>query len=73
MSPRVPRMTSSEMIKFLERRGFKQFRQSGSHLVMKKAGDATAIIPVHSGKILGVGLVKKILSDAEIPEEEVRR
>lgn len=72
MSPRIPRMKSVEMVKLLENHGFKKFRQSGSHLVMKNETERTAVVPVHVGKILGVGLVKKILSDAEIPEEEVR-
>lgn len=34
--PRLPRISSREAIRVLERLGFEQVRQTGSHVVMKK-------------------------------------
>ncbi len=73
MSPRLPRMTASDLVALLEIHGFALVRQKGSHLVMQNASGKTAIIPMHSGKILGPGILKTILKNAGIPEEEVRR
>ncbi|WP_219724606.1 type II toxin-antitoxin system HicA family toxin [Fischerella thermalis] len=35
--PKLPRISSKEAIRVLERLGFEQVRQTGSHVVMKKA------------------------------------
>jgi len=35
MSPRLPRVTAAEVIRVLERIGFVQVRQSGSHRIFK--------------------------------------
>ncbi len=40
---------------------------------MQNFSGKTAIIPIHSGKILGPGILKTILKNAGIPEEDVRR
>jgi predicted RNA binding protein YcfA (HicA-like mRNA interferase family) len=34
--PKLPRISSGEAIRSLERLGFEQVRQTGSHVVMKK-------------------------------------
>ena len=34
--PRLPRISSKQAIKALERLGFEQTRQTGSHVIMKK-------------------------------------
>ncbi len=34
--PRLPRISSREAIRALERLGFEQVRQTGSHVVMKR-------------------------------------
>ncbi|MBD2442398.1 MAG: type II toxin-antitoxin system HicA family toxin [Dolichospermum sp.] len=34
--PKLPRISSKEAIRALERLGFEQVRQTGSHVVMKK-------------------------------------
>jgi predicted RNA binding protein YcfA (HicA-like mRNA interferase family) len=34
--PKLPRISSKEAIRSLERLGFEQVRQTGSHVVMKK-------------------------------------
>jgi predicted RNA binding protein YcfA (HicA-like mRNA interferase family) len=48
--PRPPRLSSRETIRVLERLGFEQIRQTGSHVVMKKEtpdGVVGCVVPVH--------------------------
>lgn len=47
---KLPRISSREAIRALERLGFEQIRQTGSHVVMKKAtekGEIGCVVPVH--------------------------
>ncbi len=48
--PRLPRISSRKAIRALERLGFEQVRQTGSHVVMKKAtkeGRIGCVVPIH--------------------------
>ena len=48
--PRMPRISSKEAIRALERLGFEQVRQTGSHVVMKKEikdGKIGCVVPLH--------------------------
>jgi predicted RNA binding protein YcfA (HicA-like mRNA interferase family) len=61
MSPRLPRITASELIRALHRDGWFDVRQSGSHLVLRHATKpGRVVVPWHSGAILK----PKILADA---------
>ena len=68
--PKLPTVTASEAIKVLEKIGFQKTRQKGSHLRMKHEDDRVVTIPVHQGKTIGKGLLRKILRDAELSVEE---
>jgi predicted RNA binding protein YcfA (HicA-like mRNA interferase family) len=48
-----------EVIKKLQAEGWKEVRISGSHHILQKAGKSVPV-PVHSGRELGIGLVRKI-------------
>lgn len=56
------------MVAALKRAGFEIIRQRGSH-VFHPDGRAT-VVPVHTGEDLGPGLLRKILRDAELGQEE---
>jgi predicted RNA binding protein YcfA (HicA-like mRNA interferase family) len=48
--PKLPRISSREAIRALERLGFEQVRQTGSHVVMKKItkeGEIGCVVPIH--------------------------
>lgn len=45
-------------------------RQKGSHVQMQHEDGRLVTIPVHAGKIIGKGLLHKILRDAELTREE---
>nr|WP_308417759.1 type II toxin-antitoxin system HicA family toxin [Microcystis aeruginosa] len=55
----------------LERLGFEQVRQTGSHVVMKKqteGGEIGCVIPMH--RELKVGTLSGILKQAQVTVEE---
>lgn len=53
-------MTGKEMIKRLQKDGWKLERVNGSHHIMNK-GDKNVSVPVHSGKDLKPGTLNSIL------------
>lgn len=69
--PKMPRISSREAIRALERLGFEQVRQTGSHVVMKKEteeGAVGCVVPVH--RELKVGTLSGVLKQAQITVEE---
>jgi predicted RNA binding protein YcfA (HicA-like mRNA interferase family) len=69
--PKLPRISSREAIRALERLGFDRVRQTGSHVVMKKKnleGDIGCVVPIH--KELKVGTLSGILKQAQVTIEE---
>jgi predicted RNA binding protein YcfA (HicA-like mRNA interferase family) len=69
--PRMPRISSKEAIRSLERLGFEQVRQTGSHVVMKKEteeGEIGCVVPLH--RELKVGTLSGILKQAQVMIEE---
>jgi len=58
------------VIKALEKIGFVQIRQKGSHLFMRHPDGRTTLITVHPGEDIGKGMIRKIMNDAKITREE---
>ncbi|MFZ0335976.1 MAG: type II toxin-antitoxin system HicA family toxin [Candidatus Acidiferrales bacterium] len=61
-----------ELIHFLVRHGYRESRQSGSHLILEHPARKTLVIPVHA-RDLPKGLFLRILKDAGFTLEEFRR
>ncbi len=68
---RLPRIKGKELIRALERAGFAVVRTRGSHFLLKHEDGRTTTVPVHAGEIVGPGLLRSILSDAELTVEEL--
>ncbi|MBP0027241.1 type II toxin-antitoxin system HicA family toxin [Roseofilum sp. Guam] len=69
--PKLPRISSREAIRALERLGFEVVRQTGSHIVMKQTteeGKIGCVVPLH--KELKIGTLSGILRQAQITVEE---
>ena len=69
--PKMPRISSREAVRALERLGFEQIRQTGSHVVMKRVteeGKIGCVVPMH--RELKIGTLKGILKQAQITVEE---
>ncbi|MBI2076292.1 MAG: type II toxin-antitoxin system HicA family toxin [Candidatus Aenigmarchaeota archaeon] len=69
---KLPRVTANEIIKILEKKGFRLARQSGSHKIYKNMEGKRVTVPYHSGKILHPKVLKSIIRDAEISDDELR-
>lgn len=65
--PRLPRLSSREAIRALERLGFEQIRQRGSHIVLRR-GSVTCVVPQR--RELKLGTLSSILHQADIGVEE---
>ena len=64
--PKLRRATSEETIRALERLGFAQIRQKGSHVVLKKQmaeGEIVCVVPLHSQQ-LAIGTLRSIIRQA---------
>ncbi|MEH2316135.1 type II toxin-antitoxin system HicA family toxin [Nostoc sp.] len=77
--PKLPRVRASEVIGVLERLGFVQVRQRGSHVILKKqlveegegqkVIEVACVVPLHR-KTIAVGTLKSILNQARVSVEE---
>lgn len=62
-----------EVVRILEKLGYIQKRQTGSHLIMKNTSvNRTIAVPMHT-KELKKGLLRGIIKEAESTEEEFRK
>ena len=65
--PKLPRVSGREALAALERLGFVQARQRGSHVVLRK-GSKGCVIPLHDE--LAVGTLRSALRQADVTVEE---
>ena len=62
-------ISPKNMVKLLNKLGFSETRQKGSHKSFRHADGRTTVIPFHD-EDLGRGLLRKILKDIEISPDE---
>jgi len=68
---RLPRLKGRELVRLLEKIGFKIVRTRGSHFSLKHADGRGTTVPVHAGEIIGPGLLRSILRDVELSVEDL--
>ena len=68
--PKLRPAKSDEVTRILERLEFTCIRKSGSHAVYHHADGRWTTVPIHKGKDLGKGILRKILKDTKITVEE---
>jgi predicted RNA binding protein YcfA (HicA-like mRNA interferase family) len=73
MSEKLPRITANEIIKIVEKMGFRFSRQSGSHKIYKNDEGKRVTIAYHSGKILHPKVVKSILVDTGLSVDDFKK
>ncbi len=70
--PKLTRVSGKETVRALERLGFRQVRQRGSHVVMKKTTpegySVGCVVPLH--RELAIGTLRGILRQAQITPDE---
>ena len=59
-----------EVLRALKRAGFEKIRQRGSHVRLQHPDGRVVTVPIHPGKEIGRGLLRKILRDAELSVDE---
>ena len=70
---KLPLLSSKELICVLRKLGFEEIRQKGSHKYFKHPDGRATVIPFHSGRDIGRGLLKRILNEIEIDREKFLR
>ena len=69
----LPHIKPRQLIRALEKRGFQLLRKSkGSHWQFEYPDGRRTTVPVHKGKDIGPGLMRKILRDIEVDVKEFR-
>ncbi len=67
---KLPLVDAKTLIKILVLKGYRQIRQSGSHVQFKDDLGTLITVPIHSGKDIGRGLLRKIIRDMELTRDE---
>ncbi|MDO8554939.1 MAG: type II toxin-antitoxin system HicA family toxin [Candidatus Micrarchaeota archaeon] len=67
---KLPLVNAKTIIKILVLKGYKQVRQSGSHVQFKNDKGILITVPLHPGRDIGRGLLRKIIRDMELTREE---
>jgi len=70
---RLPRLKGKEIVRLLEKLGFRVVRTRGSHTFLRHSDGRATVVPVHSGETIGPGLLRAILRDAEITTEDLEK
>lgn len=68
--PRLPNLSGKEIVRALSKVGYQEIRQRGSHIRLSCPHKKSITIPDH--KILGRGLLRKILRDTELSVKDFR-
>jgi len=68
--PKLRPAKPEEVQRVLEKLGFQRIRQSGSHVVYRHPDGRWTTVPIHPGKDVAKGTLRKIIKDLEITVEE---
>ena len=60
---RLPVLKGEELIEILKKMGFRIVRQKGSHVRLKHPDGRVTTVPVHKGKNIPKGLLRKIIRE----------
>ena len=70
---RLPRIDGKTVIATLAKAGFEVARTKGSHYFLRHPDGRFTVVPVHSGEIIGPGLLNKIINDCDMTKEEFEK
>jgi predicted RNA binding protein YcfA (HicA-like mRNA interferase family) len=73
MSPKLPSLTSRELISILKKKEFILERQSGSHAVFIHEDGRRTTVPIHGKRDIGKGLLHQIMKDASLSIEDLSK
>ena len=67
----IPTLKPKEVIRHLERLGFKEIRQRGSHKQYRHADGRCTTVPYHQGRDISPILLRQIAKDIGMTTEEL--
>ena len=70
---RLPTIKARKLIAILKKLGFQQIRQEGSHIFFKHEDGRVTVVPFHSGKDIGRGLLRSILNDINTSPKDFQK
>jgi len=68
---KLPLLDSQKVIKILLTKCYSKIGQSVGHIQFKNEKGTIITVPVHPGRKLGRGLLRKIIRDLEISRDEI--
>jgi len=69
--PKLPRAGGKKHIAAFKRAGWVENHVEGSHHILTKEGSQVHLsIPIHAGRDLGVGLLRKLIEKAGMTQEK---
>ena len=68
---RLPRLKGKELVRLLQRLGFVVVRTRGSHIFLRHPDGRATTVPVHSGEVIGPGLLRSILRDIDLSADDL--
>ncbi len=70
---KLSQIDGKKLIRLLNDRGFAVKRRKGGHVQLEDGLGRRITVPLHPGRPIGSGLLRKILRDAEMTKEEYER
>ncbi len=70
---KLPLITGEKLCKIASKLGFHMAHQTGSHTVWKHPDGRTTTIPIHPGRDLPRGLIRKILNDLDLSVNDYQK
>ncbi|MBW4690770.1 MAG: type II toxin-antitoxin system HicA family toxin [Lyngbya sp. HA4199-MV5] len=67
----IPVLKPQEVVRILEKLGFLEVRQKGSHKQFRHEDGRATTVPFHKGRDLSPRLLRQIVSDIELTVEEL--
>lgn len=72
--PKLPVVSGDKVVRALTRVGYVFRKQVGSHVTMKHPETGVKVaVPVHAGRDVPVGTLRRIIRDAGLSVQEFRR
>ena len=73
MGKKYPILKPSEVVAILEKLGFQQVRQRGSHKQMRHDDGRRTTVPCHKGRDLSPIMLRQIAKDIDLTVEDLLR
>lgn len=70
---KLPPISGKNLCKILERLGFEKVYGKGSHIRYKHTDGRRTVIPIHSNEDLSIALLKEILRQIKLDNEEYEK